>query len=305
MIYDIEQKSYPSKLLLFGEYTVLIGSQSLAVPFPNFKLHFTRDGDNHFNQTIKAFHNYLSGLDFSKWNVSFMAERYQQFFEQGYRVVSEIPVGYGVGSSGAVTAAVFDLFFEKSRDFDLVDLPVLTKILATIENFFHGKSSGIDPLIIYLNHPVISDPVMNFTPIRFNRALYNDYQVYLIDSGISRRTDEYVKKFNHKRITDPVFSINLDRIKTLNNELINQVKNNAFADNNSVRFKELSVLQYEGFTEMIPGSIDKMWKKTLDSDEHIIKLCGAGGGGFFFLLSRQLEEFIHMFPKTSILKTNI
>ena len=305
MIHDIKHKSYPSKLLLFGEYTVLIGSQSLAVPFSHFNLQFTRNGKNNFNQTIKAFYSYLNDIDFSKWHVSFNPKLYKAFFEQGYNVASSIPVGYGVGSSGAVTAAVFDLFFEKLPGFNRNDLITLKGLLAQIENYFHGKSSGIDPLIIYLNHPVISDPVLNIEPVEFNRDIYNDYGVYLIDAGISRSTAEYVEIFNKKRLSNIGFNKNLERIMMLNNQLINQAKGNWPVEDNSTRFRELSVLQYEGFSQMIPQSIDKIWKSLLADHNHLIKLCGAGGGGFFFLFSRNLEEFCHLFPNTPVLKTRI
>ena len=56
-------------------------------------------------------------------------------------------------------------------------------------------------------------------------------------------------------------------------------------------FTEISRLQFHAFREMIPEHIYKVWKSVLKGDQHAIKLCGAGGGGYFYLLSKDLEAF--------------
>ena len=37
------------------------------------------------------------------------------------------------------------------------------------------------------------------------------------------------------------------------------------------------------FDKMIPASIKEVWLAGLESKEYFIKLCGAGGGGFFMI----------------------
>ena len=72
---------------------------------------------------------------------------------------SSIPQGYGVGSSGALVAAIYD----KYADDKITVLENLTRdkllklkaIFSKMESFFHGKSSGLDPLNSYLSLPIL------------------------------------------------------------------------------------------------------------------------------------------------------
>jgi mevalonate kinase len=43
----------------------------------------------------------------------------------------------------------------------------------------------------------------------------------------------------------------------------------------------ISVLEYRYFIPMIPHTIKSIWESTLDRPDISLKLCGAGGGGFF------------------------
>src|SRR5690606_35587126 len=72
---------------------------------------------------------------------------------------SSIPQGYGVGSSGALVAAVYDKYaldkitvLENLTKEKLLQLKV---IFSEMESFFHGKSSGLDPLKNYLSIPIL------------------------------------------------------------------------------------------------------------------------------------------------------
>ena len=52
---------------------------------------------------------------------------------------STVPAGYGLGSSAALTAAVFDSYTSVKKHSDLEDI---LEQLARMEDFFHKKSSG-------------------------------------------------------------------------------------------------------------------------------------------------------------------
>jgi mevalonate kinase len=66
----------------------------------------------------------------------------------------------------------------------------------------------------------------------------------------------------------------------LNNEII-QAYIHKDVEIAKAKIKQLSLLQYENFKEMIPTPIATIWKEGLDSGAYSIKLCGAGGGGYF------------------------
>ena len=60
--------------------------------------------------------------------------------------------------------------------------------------------------------------------------------------------------------------------------------------------QKLSRLQFDCFKEMIPQEIEEIWGGLLESNEHVMKLCGAGGGGYFLLFSKNkaaLEGLSH------------
>ena len=87
--------------------------------------------------------------------------------EQGLYFRSSIPKGYGLGSSGALCAAIYDEYGEdknkiirKTGSEELLDVK---KALASMESWFHGTSSGIDPLCIYFNKPLIIEGKENIT----------------------------------------------------------------------------------------------------------------------------------------------
>ena len=89
---------FNSKILLFGEYTVLYDSDALLVPFPRFsgKLEFWNDSNtpNPFNQkwqkVLNEFVSYLKGLKtFSSEGIS----QLENDLQNGLYFNSNIPVG--------------------------------------------------------------------------------------------------------------------------------------------------------------------------------------------------------------------
>ena len=72
---------------------------------------------------------------------------------------SSIPQGYGVGSSGALVAAIYDKYAtDKITVLENLTREKLLKlkiIFSKMESFFHGKSSGLDPLNSYLSLPIL------------------------------------------------------------------------------------------------------------------------------------------------------
>jgi mevalonate kinase len=288
------KRNYPSKLLLFGEYTVLAASRSLAMPFAAFDLKIAQNSKNNFNGTVKEFYLYLKEQDFSEYALHFKDRSYRDFFEGGKYFASNIPIGYGVGSSGALTAAVYDLFFEVEKENQ--DRKELRPILAHIENFFHGQSSGTDPLISYLNVALLTYPDGHMEKVNIDASLFKSMQVHLLDSGISRSTADYVSIFRNK-IKDPGYVKSVvEPLKKLNEAVIDIFIGTASSDNLFTLLKQISRIQFESFSEMIPPSIHDLWKDSLADPDCLMKLCGAGGGGFFYYFSRDTFDVTAAIP---------
>jgi mevalonate kinase len=153
-------KTFYSKVLLFGEYSVIKHSMALSTPYKLFEGHLAfRRGDGQARDPeLKALAEYLKrlkgkgGLDFDFDLASFEFD-----VAQGLFFDSTIPQGYGVGSSGALVAALFDRY-GTSVDDNKRGILELKRILARIESHFHGSSSGLDPLISYLNESLLIGP---------------------------------------------------------------------------------------------------------------------------------------------------
>jgi mevalonate kinase len=276
--------NFNAKILLFGEYTVLHGSDALLIPFTKFSgkfEFFDNSGDSNkveLNKALVDLFIFLKGIELGK---SFNLSQLKADIDSGLFFDSSIPTGYGVGSSGALVAALFNGYFRESTD----SLSIQRNVFATIESFFHGVSSGLDPLVSHLNKGVyLKDGDLQIKD--FNISAFHSF---LIDTGKTRSTGNLVKLFRDKSL-DPKY------LAMIKNELIvyNNLIIKSLIDNNGRSFfnqlKALSSLQFKHFKEMILPEFEPIWKLGLESDDFYLKLCGAGGGGYIIGFAEEYES---------------
>ncbi|MEO8962397.1 MAG: hypothetical protein ABI325_10970, partial [Ginsengibacter sp.] len=100
-----------SKILLFGEYSALDNSMALVLPWKRYwgQLNFyNHETETEFaiqsNQYLKDFSHFLD----SHTDESFLLDvkQFKREIKNGLFFESNIPQGYGLGSSGAVVVAV-------------------------------------------------------------------------------------------------------------------------------------------------------------------------------------------------------
>lgn len=127
--------------------------------------------------------------------------RFRQDLENGLYFNSNIPQSYGLGSSGCLCAAVADRYGK-----NLSGNPALLRdLFIQMESFFHGSSSGLDPLVSYLNKPLHLIHEGEPKVLENNIVLENEwYHISLVDSGIPRNTKEWVKIFK-ELMQDPEY----------------------------------------------------------------------------------------------------
>lgn len=262
------QNVYPSKIILFGEYSVLLGGSALACPIKNFvsfwkqgRVDLSDDLFNHF-LTVTNKHPQLK-FDIDQW---------KKIKEQNYYLESDIPQGYGLGSSGNYIAALVDqcILFDKTTTQNQVK-----GILGELENFYHGSSSGLDPFVIYFRKPT---HIKNGSASLIEETIdLNQYALY--DSKVKRSTQALIKLFNEK-YAESKFRSGMEELKNLNDQIIDLSLRQS-----SVRelYKKISKLQLEIMPLWIPESIQRFWKIGLKNDQYYFKICGAGGGGFFMV----------------------
>ena len=266
----VKSKFFNSKILLFGEYTVTLGSDALAVPFDHFKGYWNFSANaTESNANLQQLYNYLQKE--SKLNGLFDMKNLANDIEDGLFFESSIPTGYGLGSSGALVAALYDKYATDK----ILDSNSLKSIFAQIENCFHGASSGIDPLVSYLNEPIL---IRNKTEINSVQCDVKKNGFFMIDSGISRKTAPFVHIFNNKMSENADFRTNVEVLKSVNRQIISNLINK---ENIKTEFEIISKIQADHFGEMIPEKLKPIWQNGLESRQYFLKLCGAGGGGMF------------------------
>jgi mevalonate kinase len=280
-------RKFSSKLLLFGEYSVLYGSQACAFPYPSYGGQLTSgtvsvnpgEEETSSNQSLRQLWEYLSSGSYRESISEFLdLDRFRQNIDEGMWFMSDIPANYGLGSSGALVAAVFDTFGLKSAQKDLAGL---REQLAAIESCFHSKSSGTDPLVSYLNQPVFISPDGIAAMDTDLASLGNIIRVDLIDSGVPGETKTGVSGFENKFLQTPESRKKFEsEYIPLVNGIINKIKHGIrtgiFED-----CLQLTRYQTALFPQLFtPDTLD-LSKKGIAAGTEAIKLCGSGGGGYY------------------------
>jgi mevalonate kinase len=275
-------KPFTSKILLFGEYTILNGGMALAIPFSNFSGKLVLPCNNELpsqkavtsNQSIKRWVKFLT--EQTGFNSPPNEQKLLFHALLGLYFDSNIPQGYGVGSSGALTAAIYNQYFCASTEYQTnptISIQELKADLSLMESFFHGSSSGIDPLVSYLNEPLL---IKNGLVFKQPLALSNELKIFLIDTGSPAATGNLIQLF-HKKMESPTLKPDVAKLSTLTDQIIESFCNSNISFD---RLEELSLLQQSVFKEMflfnetIEDAI-RQFKGSLS-----IKLCGSGGGGY-------------------------
>ncbi|MEM9919057.1 MAG: mevalonate kinase [Bacteroidota bacterium] len=281
---------YPAKLLLFGEYAIVKGGSALAIPYRNFwgRWQFGKNitKRKEWLKDLPDFVTYLENLHFEGKLLSQIdVDKVRYEVEQGLCFASNIPQGYGAGSSGAFCAGIYDRFASNKADQSQMD--ILQAQLAQLESFFHGSSSGMDPLVCFLQQGLLSEqgslkPLATFPALEASK-------LFLLDSGRSRQTGPLVELFL-ERCEDPDYSRRLEaELMPLNEEAIQSYLNGQ-TDLLFDTIHQISHFQWKYFSEMIPREMKDLWLKGLSSDRFKLKLCGAGGGGFILGIGERPAE---------------
>jgi mevalonate kinase len=280
-------KAFSAKIILFGEYSILSGSKALAIPFPAFsgKLlaqHSYRESSLSSTKIIKELFEYLKNQHFEA-TPNF--EKFEEQIAQGVYFESNIPNGYGLGSSGALVAALYAAFFTKQEKLSIQELK---SDLSKMESYFHGTSSGIDPLVSFLNAPVL---VQETSVETLQLKTSNTYQLILIDTGQKAATQGLVQYYNDLLSSTKQKEAVMQLNESTNRCIAGFLQNKLHFDD----LKTLSELQKQLLKPMFVLNKPLLEAMNRFKDDASLKLCGSGGGGFISTWVRESKsrEFIH------------
>ena len=271
---------------------MIFGSEALLTPyysaFGEWSSVINRPSAQAFesNESIRKFYNYLNDND--EFRILDL-KRFEMEINAGLFFDSNIPLGYGVGSSGALVAAIFDRY----KLIEINDIPKLKSFLAKMECFFHGSSSGMDPLQCYLGKPFIlsqqtTDNGQRMTILE-DDFMSDDIHIFLIDTKIKSPTAPLVEHFKELRKD----SSYLDKFDNKYVPLISKCIKSLIDKNNDDFYKylsEVSKLQIELLSHTIPEETKDYFLTDINKDGFQVKLCGAGGGGFLLGFSNNIQK---------------
>ena len=265
--------NYYAKIMLFGEYSVLTGTSAVTIPYKkycaNLSFPTVQNVDSAIkksNSVLKDFYRYLVA---KKWDseLTLNFDQFNQDIKLGMYLESSIPQNFGLGSSGALVAAVFN----KYALINLVktNLSQLKKTLAQAESFFHGSSSGIDPLSCLLGEPLLFKN-NSITPLKAEMIKESVSHFFLYNTHLKSSTGNFVQQFLNNLSGNKNLSVykSYCRLIDASTEKLIEGDTEALWQNLS----EISGFQFKYFKPMIPEEVRPIWLKGLKSGEYYFKL---------------------------------
>ncbi len=295
-----------AKILLFGEYGIIKDAMGLSIPYNFYKGAFKESSNlegksKSSNQHLLKYHNHLSQLTATGEILApLRLDEFKNDIQNGLYFDSSIPQGFGVGSSGALVAAIYDRYvIDKVASEDNLSregLVKLKQIFSQMESYFHGKSSGIDPTICYLNLPLLIKSKDELGTVELPEFSTKTGAIFLLNSGQPGETQPMVNIFMEKLKEEGFRKMLKEQFTKYNDECISSFLKGDIKPLFR-NLKKLSGLLLENFSPMIPSTYHELWKKGIDSNAYYLKLCGSGGGGFILGFTRDFKKASQVLAK--------
>ena len=277
---------YYSKVILFGEYSMIFDATALMIPLKQFSAQWQLPQSRNkaasltSNQSLKRFCQYLSENEELSNLLDLHALR--KDLDEGLFLASNVPSGYGLGSSGTLVAAVYDRYAVQKND----DYLQLKTLFGQMESHFHGSSSGIDPLQCYLGKPFkITLKGVELLPDDF---LKKDIHICLIDTKIKSNTKPLVNHFKAQRENHDF----LNRFQSEYVPCVSSCINSMIDGDKELFFKSLNQLtkgQLQFLRPMITDNTLDLF--TADYDFNFgVKISGSGGGGYVLGFTDNIDK---------------
>lgn len=297
----IKKKIFHSKVLLFGEHIINKGAMGLAVPFKHYDgvLRFYDNLDNvkvaESNKSLQLLADYI--IHHPTLSKLYDTNQLLDDIDNNLYFDSDIPQGYGLGSSGALVAAIY-YQYRKGKKKNYV-ISELKQELAEIESYFHSKSSGLDPIVCFLDKGVLISKGEVAEVFDMPKPKAPQVKIFLINTGIARKTSPFVnlflEKYNNKKFAT---SIEKSLVPATNIAIAGYMQSKYADFMKSVKI--ISQLHYDLMPEFIPEQNKEMWQYGLKTNQYYLKVCGAGGGGFILGFCKKDANLPMLLPGADI-----
>jgi mevalonate kinase len=299
-----DKSTFYAKILLFGEYSILHNSMGLSIPFTRYQGEFMFIADSEPEELVFAKESNLSLARFAahleelqslgELKAELDLKRLKLDIGHGLYFKSNIPQGYGIGSSGALVAGLYSRYAMNPilpvRRIKREDTNRLRDMFSQMESYFHGVSSGMDPLNCYFSKPLLIETRSDIKEVGISRQPYNEKGgIFLVNTGSPGKTGPMVDLFLESCKND-------DYLSAIRQELVPLTENciKAFVKGDVDRFfyslKGLSKFFLSHMEPMIPKRYHKLWKHGIETGEYYLKLCGSGGGGYLLGFTEDYEK---------------
>ena len=314
--YNSSPKSHNfAKLKLLDINKEINLTKSELIDTLNNKLSFDNEQDKYKTHIINIFMNIFSKLELK----SLSKEKIINFINNNYFVASissEIPIGYGLGSSAAYNVCIVNAICALINNLigpkEIFLKEEILKLSNEGEKIFHnGTPSGIDVsccsnggILIFKN---INDK--NSLNISENNFFLKKIKFLLINTNIKRNGGEFIKIVSDfKKNNLNVFNEAINDIEKVTNEIIKLLSKENSDENDCEKFFEL-IKQNQILLKKICVSNNEIDSiiNLLEKNNFVGKISGAGGGGFIisFCLKEKFDSLIKLLDENKIEYMNI